>query len=471
MERLRNNNLFFLLLIISCLGLNNCNIHPIDKQPGEKEEETKPEPDLTPEEQFRKNYLTYIDEIPVMRINTGGVQVTSREDYINAIINIEGSQKYNKKDWAVEIRGRGNSTWDMPKKPYRIKAVSKTSIFGRPAVKNWALIANYSDKSLIRNYVVSMLGRSIDSLAFTPNAIFVEVYFNGTYEGLYCLQDHIEAKPSRVDVENFKTDGKGNLIETGFLLEIDWPDRNPGCVSGRDYFTLSNGMHFFLKYPKYDDDGFENPAFYQQAFDYIKNYTSAVHNAIISHDKITFNNLCNRDSFIDYLLVSELSKNVDGAQLSIFMNRKTGGKMNMGPLWDYDLALGNADYPTSNQALPIGWYLVNREGYSQLPWYKSLMTMNDFYEDFRTRYIELSDTNIKYAFNCIELIRESIRPAAHKNFGRWNILYQYVWPNPPDIVARHTWDSQLDFVSDFWSLRNAWMYDQLYNRKSIPGVR
>ncbi|MCL2762160.1 MAG: CotH kinase family protein [Treponema sp.] len=447
---------------------------------------------LTPEEAFVRNYMTFADEVFVMRINTaGGVEIAGNQnsDYVDATINIQNSQQHHViNNWAVTIRGRGNSTWGMPKKPYRIRGVSRNNLFGRERVRNWALIANYADKSFIRNYAALLLGRSL-SPDYISNAIFTEVYFNGRYDGLYCLHDHQESGPSRVDVESFTRDEHGNVTDLGFLLELDWVNRNPGSVSGRDYFTItrwnsSHGAnhvnHFFLKYPQLGDAGFETEALHDQAVNYIRNYVTNAYNAITSRNFTTFTNLCDIDSFIDFLLVKELTKDVDGPQLSVWMYKKPGEKLKMGPLWDFDLALGNTDYP-DNHWVPQNWSVVTGSnvawwpeegGGNPLPWFNNLMAMNNFYEAFRTRYLELYNTNIQYTINSIDTIRELIRPAAFRNFERWQILNNhYFWPQPPPVLAIHTWDGQVDYVKNYLTQRNAWMYDQLLNRRSIPGVR
>jgi hypothetical protein len=198
-----------------------------------------------------------------------------------------------------------------------------------------------------------------------------------------------------------------------------------------------------------------------------------VDNAIRAKNKTAFERLCVKDSFIDFNIVQEMSKDVDGAHLSIFFNRKPGGKLEMGPLWDFDIAFGNADYNDhpSPPALPEGWYVISHFGWDQLSWFRSLMQTNDFYESFRSRYIELYRTNIQYTIDCIDLVRGLIRPAALRNFERWNILNEYVWPNPDGVMAKKTWDGQVDYLKDFWTRRSNWMYNQLYNRRPIPDVR
>jgi hypothetical protein len=260
------------------------------------------------------------------------------------------------------------------------------------------------------------------------------------------------------------------------MLEVDWPnpDRNPGAVQDYDYFKIQGDISCFLKYPKNDDDGFvNNPALYRQAVNYIKNYVTNVDNAIRSKNKAEFERLCVKDSFIDFNIVQELSKDVDGGHLSIFFNRKPGGKLEMGPLWDFDIAFGNADYGDwiSPPSVPEDWYIIRHFGGKQLSWFRTLMQTSDFYESFRSRFIQLYNTNIQYTIDCIDAVRELIRPAALRNFQRWDILNKRVWPNPPGVVARKTWDGQVDYLKDFWTRRNKWMYNQLYYRRPIPDVR
>ena len=477
--------IFPFLLIISCPQVKSPqeqNGQTDDPEEPDEPEEPDDPPGFLTFELFKEKYMTYTDEVPVIRIDTAGgasVTGTSAAHLRDAIVSIEGSKFYNISNWPVKIRGRGNSTWIMPKKPYLIKADRRTTIFGLPSARDWVLMANYADKSLMRNYTAHLLSRSLSAIDFNANVIWVELYFNGRYEGLYCIQEQIESNSNRVDVEKYLFDAYGNLIDVGFLLEVDWASRNPGSALNRDYFTLSglSDIQFFLKYPRYGDEGFEDTASHSQAVTYIRNYITDVHNAIQGQDFIGFRNLCDIDSFVDYLLVKELSRDVDGAQLSIFMNKKIDEKMQMGPLWDFDLAFGNADYipftPDNDKSSPEGWYVVLQSGVGeeQLPWFNSIMKMDDYYEAFRTRFLELSDSNIQFTIDCIDPVREAIREAADRNYQRWDHLNYYVWPNPSKLVAIKTWDGQVDFIKDFWTERNNWMYDQLYNRRSIPEIR
>ena len=440
-----------------------------------------PPPPPTSLSEFEERCMTFMEEIPRMYIYTeGNKDVTSKDNYINATINIEGSVKHNISNWEVEIRGRGNSTWNeqiwfdgKKKLPYRIKSVKKTSIFGLPEVKNWALCAEYSDKSLVRNYSMHMLDRSLGTMNFSTNVIYVEVYFNSRYDGLYILKDQMEAKPSRVNVEGFTVDASGNLTDTGFLIVVDWVGRNPGSQNGRDYFKAGNSGDgaWFIKYPKFDDDGFEgNTKLHNQAVAYIKKYVEDVHNALQSSNTGSFDNLCDRNSFVDYYIVQELVKNVDGNKLSIYANKKPGEKMQMGPLWDFDITLGNCYFKQWNtpDPKPEGWQIANG---GELNWFKYLMGNKTLYEAVRTRFIELHDKNISWMLSNVDPVRDFIRSAADRNFGRFDkILTNNTWCNPDDVLAANTFDKQVVYLKNWTQTRSDWMYDQLYNRKAISGV-
>lgn len=401
------------------------------------------------EVRFRKKYLTFIDEIPEIHIDTNNVIIANKVDYVNAKIEIKNSSKYNLNPTAAGIRLRGNSTMGLPKHPYRLKFDKKTSLFGFPAVKDWTLLANFNDKSLIRNYTISMLGRSLTSMDFNPNVIFIDVYLNGKYEGLYGMQDQIESGASRIDVEGYTLDKNGKINDIGFLLEADGRAGTQVEVSGRDYFVA--GLPLVLKYPQYGDKGFEDLSFYMEAYNYIKNYVNEAYKAISSinsNDNYSkFKELCDETSFIDYFLVQELSKNQDPN--SNFLHRKLGGKLKMGPLWDFDLSVGNGNPGGSEGAGsdPAGWSTVRIN-----PWYKALMKSSSFYENFRTLYMERANKNITYMINCIDDIYSAIQSAAIANFERWKQGNNF------------SYLSEVKFVKNFYINRSQWLYNQLDKR-------
>ena len=130
--------------------------------------------------------------LPVIYVDTeGGKPIVSKEDYLNAALSILGTDKLDDLDPAVcQIRGRGNTTWGWPKKPYLVKVESKQSLFGMPKHKRWVLLANFMDRTLMRN-LVSMKVASMTNLTWTPRCQPVELVLNGKHQGSYLLIEQV----------------------------------------------------------------------------------------------------------------------------------------------------------------------------------------------------------------------------------------------------------------------------------------
>ncbi|MDP4278897.1 MAG: CotH kinase family protein, partial [Bacteroidota bacterium] len=196
--------------------------------------------------------LTQFSNLPTCYITTeGGADITSKEVYIPGAISIVSRDTTEKlSNEVIQIRGRGNSTWtSMPKKSYRIKFEKKRKLLGSPnEAKNWVLLANYADKTMIRNAVAFEISRFM-GMAFTPYSRFVDVVLNGDYIGTYQVTDQVEVNPGRVDVE--KQDSAMTTepdISGGYLLEVD------GFASGEQvWFKTANGMPVTVKYPDDED--------------------------------------------------------------------------------------------------------------------------------------------------------------------------------------------------------------------------
>ena len=156
-----------------------------------------------------------ITNLPTIFIDTeNGVEITSKEEYVNAVVTVRGAEDdaVNITEVAAEIRGRGNSTWGMDKKPYRLKFNKKIQFMGNEAKeKNWVLLANYADKSLLRNALAFETARNLFDFAFTPSVTFVDVVLNGVNIGSYLVTDQVEVKEKRVAIMEQK-------MQQAFLL-------------------------------------------------------------------------------------------------------------------------------------------------------------------------------------------------------------------------------------------------------------
>lgn len=301
------------------------------------------------------------ENMPIVEINTQNkVLPYNKEDYINCSFKIsncdndeynfevEMKDKYGEED-SVGIRLRGNSTRNMPKKPYRIKFDNKKSLFGLEKNKSWVLLADYKDNSSIRNYSAFTLGNKMDNLNFTPTPHHVVLFLNNEYQGLYLLCEQVDEKEGRTNVES---DIEANDTSFPFLVEMDRNALIEG-VAGVDNFKPDEFYPVEIKYPEADERISGDT---DVIYNYIKEYINAVfatigtHNSInvsFSNTSVKFSDLVDVDSFIEYWLVNEVMFNQDSTWGSIYMHKSKDGKLQFGPNWDFDWSLSSAyyDYP------------------------------------------------------------------------------------------------------------------------------
>jgi hypothetical protein len=180
------------------------------------------------------NLQTDLEEgVPHIYIDTeNNSPIDSKENYLSATLTIDGKKKYKDFTGKTKIRGRGNSTWYYPKKPYRIKLNSKASLFDLPAEKNWVLLANYLDETHLLNAVALKIGKLMQ-MPFTNNIIPVEVTLNGEYQGCYMFTEQVEVGSNRV-----------NVGEDGLLLNLDTQYEDPW-----QFISSTFNLPVLVKYP------------------------------------------------------------------------------------------------------------------------------------------------------------------------------------------------------------------------------
>lgn len=268
--------------------------------------------------QFRIK-ITWLDSaVPHISINVeGGQEVVSKDVYLSANLSIDGKGAYTNFNGTTEIKGRGNSTWGYPKKPYRLKLTAKASILGLPEAKNWVLLANYLDPSLMCNTVAMRIGRDLQ-LPFTHHMIPVDLTINGEYRGSYVLTEQVEVHENRV-----------NIGKTGVLLELD------------DYYD----EEFKFRSTRYD-----LPAMIKEPELNNQNEIVPIQNAFNTMEELVFastfpNNgykeLLDIEQFAKFFIVCFMTGNEEfNHPKSIYLHKKDGGKYTFGPLWDFDWAYG-----------------------------------------------------------------------------------------------------------------------------------
>lgn len=295
--------------------------------------------------------------LPITLINTPeNVNIVDKENYINnTYLSVLQTEIMDEFCELTNIKGRGNTTWKAPKKPYALKFDKKKSILNLPEDKSWVLLANYYDATLLRNDLAFYIGKEMSTLDWTPHYQQVDLMLNGQYKGIYQLGEKVKIANKRV-----------NVGDDGFLMEID---QRALTESDARYFNvthLPNPVNIKDPEVEYDDDN----------YNYVKEYVLAADAVLYSDDFKDAENGWQKymdiDSFVDWYLINEISKNGDACALysSCYMNLKRGGKLKMGPLWDYDIGFGG--YPAwnlSNQSLcnnPENFYLKNQGWFIRL---------------------------------------------------------------------------------------------------------
>lgn len=282
------------------------------------------------EDGSRQQYPVVVERfapIPHFYIDTeGNSPIDSKENYLNATIRVEANgwgEDYQGAELKDRIRGRGNSTWGLPKKPYRLKLNKKASILGLATEKDWVLLANYLDPTLLLNATAFKIGQLLD-LKYTNHSVPVDLTVNGEYMGSYQLTEQVEISESRVNISD----------KTGVLLELD-------TNYDEDYKFYS--PNFSLPVMVKDPD-IESSAQFQK----IKSDFIAFENAVAAAEfpNNNWKDFIDVQSLVKYLIVYNFTHNMEiNHPKSTYMYKDGDGKYFMGPIWDFDWAY---DYEGKN---------------------------------------------------------------------------------------------------------------------------
>jgi hypothetical protein len=388
--------------------------------------------------------------LPALSVRTErGEQVLSKEQYLRAEFSLADTTRTAIPPGTLEIRGRGNSTWAiMPKKPYRLRLASARAILGMSSSRHWVLLANYADKTLLRNDVAFALSRRM-AMAYTPRAEFVDLTLNGRYEGVYQIAEHVRVAPDRVNVPELRaSDTAAAAITGGYLLEIDELRGEPYCFESRP-----TPMVLCAKSPEPED--LLTPAWApHRAYieGYVRRADSVLHSPGFADPATGYAAYLDVASAVDYYLLNELLKNVDAnLRRSTFLYKPRGGKLAFGPVWDYDLAMGNVDY--SDAASPVGWYV------RRAPWYARLLADPAFDARVRARWRALRDDGtLAWLVGHVWERAHALSRVQARNFERWPILGYYVWPNR---VVTGSYEGEVRAMQEWLAARIAWMDAEL----------
>ncbi|MCA0933877.1 CotH kinase family protein [Lutimonas saemankumensis] len=355
--------------------------------------------------------MTYFTGLPIIYIETENNQeIDSKEDYFEGTISIDGGRYFSDFSSAsMKIRGRGNSTWMHPKKPFQMKFPEKTEMLGMPEDKKWVFLAEFSDKTLIRNTIAFEMGYLSD-LDYTPESVFAEVVINGVYNGTYNISQKVEESDNRVV-----------LGDTGYLLEIDQLER----LDPDDVYFRTDRFLINIKEP----DTEYNSDTYNYARDLINEFEDVLMGPGFADPDSGYSKYIDIDSFIDWYLISEIVKNQDSRSFSsIFLNVIPGEKIKMGPLWDFDLAFGNVDYSECEH--PTGFWVKDHD------WYARLFEDPVFVEKVKSRF-QYYRENQNFILDKMDFYATQLKWSQYENDEKWDLFGRYVWPNPVVHDSHH----------------------------------
>lgn len=386
----------------------------------------------------------------------------------------------------IALRYRGNTSFDASsKKPYSFRTIDrpleeggqkvKAAILGMPPDNNWAILAPYNDRSMMRDMLAFELSRPW--MDYTPQGRYCELVLDGTYYGVYIITEVVSKGKNRLNLKDPGT--QGDDLTGGYLMEVDRDEdithlskHNPVRSNGSR--ISSRSIVFQYKSPDYED-------MTEEQIGYINAQIDAMEDALASTQyrdaEVGYRRYLDPLSFADYQLAQEFGHNVDGYRLSakFFKWRDSVDTRFKMALWDMNLAYGNSDY--YNGWRTDTWVYQNndqlyREGdYQLVPfWWYKLNSDSDYVDMLKQRWAQYRRAN--FAHDRIMALVDSIanvltaHDAERRNSQAWPIWGQYVWPNKYVPIS---FDDELAYLKQWLSDRLQWMDSQLgFDPDALP---
>jgi len=401
---------------------------------------------------FKMTAIDDLPKIPTIYITTeDNAEIVTKEYYIPGSVTlvIEGESEYSEiLDAEMKIKLRGNSTLNMPKKPYKIKFSDEQALLSDYAEKKWVLLANHVDQTLLRDYLAFSMSSKID-IGFSPSFTFVDVFINGVYQGNYLLTDQVEVSVNRVNIEEKVSD-----VNTGYLVEYDIGLYREGLENTDENFFLIDEIPFVIKSPDFEDDHYV-----EEQKEYIEDYFNIVLDTL--KNKEDYSSLIDESTFIDWFIVNEVFKNVDSGYSSVYFHKDKDGLLKMGPVWDFDISSGVPGYVSEDLRGPVGWW-TPREDKNIFFYY--LMQYPSFQENLKARWNEVYEDSIIVVLDEIISVSDEITQSRYNNFELWDIIgKEEDWYTSPEVYALKTYDEQLWFLYDYLKIRIEWLNTEINN--------
>lgn len=401
----------------------------------------------------------FSSNLPLVYINTGGAEIPD-DPKIDAEMGIvwngpgqtnPSGAEFNHFHGRIAIEIRGSSSQMFPKKSYGFELRDAQGqdmdfpLLDMPEEEDWILYAPYTDKTLIRNVLTYTLAGQLGH--YTPRCRFVELFVNYQYEGVYVLMEKIKRDKHRVDIARLRPeDVEGDELTGGYIVKID---KTTGSSGGGWYSKYPNAhnryTHYQHEYPDFDEI---QPAQHAYIQNYIDDFEEAVYNG--EFDPVTgYQQYIDIASFVDYVIINEITKNVDGYRLSTFLYKDKNEKLNAGPLWDFNLAYGNANYANAWETFGLQAYTDMGDDYWQNPfWWGRLLGDRHFTQALRCRWEELveEELSLERIMHVTDSLVDLLDKPIDRNYQRWSVMGDWIWPN---YFVGHDYNSEVNWMKDW----------------------
>jgi len=433
--------------------------------------------------------IYYNSSIPTISITSDTEYYSvDKNEYSEANLTVYTTAEYAKTKYngGTLIKIRGNSTAYQPKRPFRLKLDKKTDLFGMGESKHWVLLANFYDRTNLRNKLSYDLGMELGLAGC--ESILVNLIYNGEYYGLYQLSENIRIDEGRVDIYNWEetaeavakaiankeglTMAERDALEEKLTTNLSWITSGKfGNYNIADYydtstFDITGGYliendYYYDEYTKFTTDNemklmVQNPEYLKtntEMMDYLKNYIQNMEDALYSPNRLSdegkhYSEYLDMDSFLDFFMVNQVFKNVELFYKSCYMYKDVGGLLTFGPIWDMDWATGN--HTNLGYDSPERW--KHDHSQDREYWYKAIYNDPWFMIQLCERWVEIQD-NLDKMMKQLEIQSQAVEEAAKLDNERWG----YDWSVKKEISTLKYW--LLD--------RIAWMDKQMKDPETL----
>ena len=432
---------------------------------------------------FEKNVGTYRD-LPIISVTTKDdyVETVDKEKSVDAWISTYNTDLIDMNLAGIianggELRGRGNSTWNLAKQPYRLKFGKKTSLLTNTddKEKKWVLLADYADRTLLRNKTAFDLASKLDNIPFASKTQSVELYINGEYRGVYLVAQQTEDKDKRAgigavaDDDPYDANFTATDDELKFLAELDAGGNSEPlhCYAHKTgtkdkYYTIKSGA---ATNPNVSGDQDESNNVYVER---IKQYLDDVDSAISSSDETRIRQYIDVPSFVDMYILQEYAENADVGSASFYLSKYSdeihGNKLFASPPWDFDRCFGNDTRGVNYNNLYVAKGETDDSDKTNVSkWFTALCSQSWFVKEIEKRFTQLEDDgafNDLTNANTYEYWKTS--EAFNANFEKWQVQGNSTGLGYGEVGAKGDLNKEINYLVDWIQNRFQKMHDTYY---------